>query len=144
MNLSKKALTLGLALAFFAPLNVAPAFAVDFGNNSSQWAYDGECDDPRFVGAGMDEILLDEDAYADAADCQALYQKGIIQLRGGSTKTVSGGNFGDNASQWAYDGECDDPRFTGPGVDGILLDEDRGHDAADCRALYNNGQVRWK
>lgn len=143
MKLSKKVLTLGLTLAFLAPLSVASAFAVDFGNNSSQWAYDGECDDPRFVGAGMDEILLDEDAFADAADCQALYQKGIIQLRGSNTKSTSE-NFGDNSSQWAYDGECDDPRFTGPGVDGILLDEDRGHDAADCRTLYNTGQIRWK
>lgn len=143
MKLLKKSLTVVVALAFLAPLSVAPAYAVDFGNNSSQWAYDGECDDPRFVGAGMDEILLDEDAYADAADCQALYQKGIIQLRGSNTKS-SGGNFGDNASQWAYDGECDDPRFTGPGVDEILLDEDRGHDAADCQALYNTGRIRWK
>ena len=143
MKFSKHTLLLGLTLTLLAPIGITSAFAVDFGNNSSEWAFDGECDDPRFVGAGMDEILLDEDAFADAADCQALYQKGAIQLRGGNTKST-GSNFGDNTSEWAYDGECDDPRFTGPGVDEILLDEDRGHDAADCQALFNKGRIRWK
>lgn len=51
-------------------------------------------------------------------------------------------DFGDNASQWANDGECDDPRFEGEGAAETLLEEDRGHDAADCRALLEAGRVR--
>lgn len=50
-------------------------------------------------------------------------------------------DFGDNTSEWANDGECDDPRFEGPGVADVLLDEDRGHDAADCRKLFDAGRI---
>lgn len=50
-------------------------------------------------------------------------------------------DFGDNTSTWADDGECDDPRFEGDGAAATLLDEDRGHDAADCRALFEAGRV---
>ena len=144
MKISTKAKIFGLALVVVAPFGIAPALAVNFGNNSSEWAHDGECDDPRFVGRGMADILLDEDAFADAADCRALYQSGAIRLRGGGNTKSAGGNFGDNTSEWAFDGECDDPRFTGPGVDEILLDEDLGHDAADCQALFDKGRIRWK
>jgi hypothetical protein len=50
-------------------------------------------------------------------------------------------DFGDNSSEWADDGECDDPRFEGSGSAATLLDEDLGHDAADCRALFEQGRV---
>lgn len=50
-------------------------------------------------------------------------------------------DFGDNTSQWADDGECDDPRFEGEGAAATLLEEDRGHDAADCRALFEAGRI---
>ncbi|ATJ81500.1 hypothetical protein ACFPTY_00845 [Halomonas beimenensis] len=53
----------------------------------------------------------------------------------------SGIEWGDNTSQWANDNECDDPRFAGPGMHSILLDEDRYHDANDCRRLYEQGQI---
>ncbi|WP_251977443.1 hypothetical protein [Salinicola avicenniae] len=49
--------------------------------------------------------------------------------------------WGDNTSDWANDGECDDPRFSGPGVNAHNLAEDRYHDANDCRALYESGQI---
>ena len=41
------------ALGVFA-LMAGPAWAQDpsFGDDSSEWANDGECDDPRFDGAG--------------------------------------------------------------------------------------------
>ena len=61
--------------------SVALASSIDFGDNSSEWSYDGECDDPRFAGRGMAEVLLDEDLGRDAADCRALYQAGSIYLR---------------------------------------------------------------
>ena len=50
-------------------------------------------------------------------------------------------NFGDDASQWANDHECDDPRFQGEGSATTLLDEDRGHDATDCHALFEAGRI---
>ena len=50
-------------------------------------------------------------------------------------------DFGDDASRWANDGECDDPRFEGPGAADTLLVEDRGHDAADCRKLFGAGRI---
>ena len=56
-------------------------------------------------------------------------------------------SFGDNSSDWANDGECDDPRFAGSGVADILLDEDRGHDANDCRSALkrrNDPCDRWQ
>lgn len=50
-------------------------------------------------------------------------------------------DFGDDSSRWANDGECDDPRFEGEGAADTLLDEDRGHDATDCRTLFAQGRV---
>mgnify|MGYP005997336241 CR=1 FL=1 len=49
--------------------------------------------------------------------------------------------WGDNASQWANDGDCDDPRFDGPWAHSLLLPEDAFHDAYDCRGLYLDGKV---
>lgn len=52
--------------------------------------------------------------------------------------------WGDDSSQWANDGECDDPRFEGPGASPIMLDEDLKHDATDCRELYEAGRIQLK
>ncbi len=49
--------------------------------------------------------------------------------------------WGDNASRYASDGICDDPRFAGPGMSGTLLEGDLFHDAEDCRRLYEDGRV---
>ena len=54
---------------------------VDFGNDSSMWANDGECDDPRFKGPGMTTTpLLEEDTRADATDCRTAYERGDLTL----------------------------------------------------------------
>jgi hypothetical protein len=66
-----------LVAALAAPVHAQ----VDFGADSSTWAADGECDDPRFTGDGMADVLLDEDRYADASDCRALFEAGSIRLR---------------------------------------------------------------
>ncbi|MEM7779792.1 MAG: hypothetical protein AAF697_05285 [Pseudomonadota bacterium] len=51
-------------------------------------------------------------------------------------------NFGDDGGDWANDGECDDPRFRGPGMTTTpLLDEDIMADATDCRSAYNRGEL---
>jgi len=129
-----------LVLAFIA-FATPPSFAsgIDFGNNSSEWANDGECDDPRFGGRGMADVLLSEDIGRDAQDCRSLLNKGQVYLLGGSSK--GGIDFGNNSSEWAYDGECDDPRFGGRGMADVLLDEDRHRDASDCRSLYQAGSI---
>ena len=134
--------------SFSGGSNSAPSGDVDFGNNSSDWANDGECDDPRFEGQGMASVLLDEDLGRDANDCRALYNSGMIRLVGSgtsmTTRPSNAGdiNFGNDTSDWAHDGECDDPRFVGTGMAAILLDEDLGRDATDCRNLYNRGSIR--
>ena len=114
---------------------------IDFGEDTSEWARDGECDDPRFHGDGMASGLTFENRGRDATDCRLLCDAGRISLFG--VDPDSGYiNFGDNASNWSRDGECDDPRFDGAGMAFLPLARDRGHDAADCRQLYNAGRVR--
>lgn len=63
------------------PANGVMFNGINFGDDTSEWAADGECDDPRFGGAGMtDTTLLPEDAYHDAADCLAAWKTGALQL----------------------------------------------------------------
>lgn len=112
-----------------------------WGDNSSQWANDDECDDPRFTGPGADETMLDVDMYRDANDCRSLHNQGLVWLKPTSSSGSGGIEWGDNTSRWANDGECDDPRFAGPNIAKTLLDEDRFHDANDCRAAYQAGQL---
>lgn len=51
-------------------------------------------------------------------------------------------DFGTDNGQWANDGECDDPRFRGPGMtETPLLDDDIRNDASDCRAAYERGEL---
>ncbi|MBD3676794.1 MAG: hypothetical protein HUJ27_00135 [Rhodobacteraceae bacterium] len=136
-----------LAGGLFAAACAAPIVygGIDFGVDSSQYAFDGECDDPRFAGGGMATNQDVDNIKRDASDCLKLYQAQRIRLARtraqwdiSQCRRVS---YGNNSSQWSRDGECDDPRFTGPGVDEILLGEDRMADAADCRALCNSGAV---
>ena len=60
-----------------------------------------------------------------------------------STSSFSSGEFGDNSSHWANDGECDDPRFAGSGVASDLQDYNIGRDADDCRSAISAGTVHW-
>ena len=132
-----------------APADIAiatPIDAIDFGDDSSEWNKDGECDDPRFEGTGAASELVDADLKKDATDCKAAYEAGTITLKDTSTTPVATAdiNFGDDTSQWAKDGECDDPRFTGTGSAGELLEEDSMHDATDCKAAFTAGTVTLK
>jgi|GEM_PF-193905 len=117
---------------------------INFGDNSSTWANDGECDDPRFTGPGMAIALTDENILSDANDCRSLFNSGDISLTaaaGGTTISTAGIDFGDNASTWANDGECDDPRFVGNGMASTTVEADRLHDANDCRTLFSQGLI---
>jgi len=70
-----------ITLASATLLSACGGDKVEFGDDSSQWANDGECDDPRFEGRGMAATLLAEDLGKDASDCRALYEAGDIRLR---------------------------------------------------------------
>jgi len=134
-----------IALALAVP---QPAIAqeIDFGDDASEFARDGECDDKRFIGSGMtDTPLLDSDVRHDATDCRIAYEQGRISLRG---ETSSEGRdssniiWGDDSGTWANDGECDDMRFTGPGMTTTpLLEADVKTDATDCRTAYEAGNL---
>ena len=125
-----------------------PIDAIDFGDDSSEWNKDGECDDPRFEGTGSASELVDADLKKDATDCKAAYEAGTITLKDtGTTPVVANTDdidFGDDTSQWSKDGECDDPRFEGTGAASELLEEDALHDATDCKAAFDAGTITLK
>ncbi|MBT5432494.1 MAG: hypothetical protein P8Q36_19855 [Alphaproteobacteria bacterium] len=146
-------LSLGLQACYVATNNNGYGqTAINFGDDSSQWAYDRECDDPRFAGPAMATAgLSHNNSYRDATDCRNAFSAGQVWLASGqNTNTYASNsgsygasiNFGDDASAWSYDGECDDPRFYGGGMTSTpLLAEDRYHDATDCRQQYNAGRI---
>jgi len=163
---TKSALIASAAVVFsFGQAAWAQDADIDFGDDASVWANDGECDDSRFVGTGMTNTsLLDEDRSHDASDCRAAFEAGDLTLRaetGPSTSAAadkmareaantSGSSsvvtlpteiidYGDNTSVWANDGECDDPRFTGPNVATSPSRSNASHDENDCRASVNSG-----
>lgn len=122
----------------------AMAQSVDFGTDNGEWANDGECDDPRFVGAGMTATqLLTDDIMADATDCQTAWDAGTLTLAG--VKLADGKveiDFGTDNGEWANDNECDDPRFEGPGMTATqLLSDDILNDATDCRTAFEAGNL---
>ena len=53
---------------------------VDFGDNTSSYANDDRCDDPRFEGPGAASVLLESDEYHDGDDCKAQYEAGTVIL----------------------------------------------------------------
>lgn len=118
---------------------------ITFGNNGSEWARDGVCDDPRFAGPGMAQSLDEDDRGKDAADCRNAFRDGRVKLwvqsEAQAATQCSAIRFGNNSSEWARDGECDDYRFIGKGMSSVLLSEDIGRDARDCKALCNAGLI---
>ena len=133
---------------------------VDFGDNSSEYKDDGECDDPQFIGPGMASMLAANDELRDAADCEAKFIAGLVVLKDTAAATpppeqlatpatpgtpspeVSAVDFGDDTSAYANNNECDDLRFVGEGMDVVLQEGDIGHDATDCRTLVESRQGR--
>ena len=139
MRIARVALALALA--------AAPAAAEDprYGDDSSEFAREGECDDRRFTGGGMAADLGWEHVGRDATDCRRGVEGGLLALwdmevaRGATRCDVL--DFGDDSSDYALDASCDDPRFEGPGTDVVLLAEDERRDATDCRRLCEFGVV---
>ena len=133
----RSVVVIGVALL---ALTAAPAFAApkfSFGDDSGSYSNDGECDDPRFEGAGMTGTdLISDDVLRDASDCKAAYDAGKLTLRGiADDGTI---NFGDDKGEYANDGECDDLRFVGKGMTATsLISDDIMHDATDCKTAYD-------
>ncbi|WP_169196531.1 hypothetical protein [Devosia sp. MC1541] len=123
--------------------------AFDFGDDSSRWANDGECDDPRFAGTGLNKKMLFEDIMSDASDCEAQFNAGSVTIKPVYTPEYALGapydsseiDFGDDTSSYANDGQCDDPRFEGPGVAGTVFESDTRADATDCKSAYETGKA---
>jgi hypothetical protein len=123
----------------------AAAQDISFGDDSGEYARDGECDDARFRGVGMSKSLDDDNIRRDATDCRNAFRDGRlflwVEAEARAATDCKAIRFGDNSSEWARDGQCDDFRFRGPGADSIMLSEDIGKDAADCRAACAAGTV---
>ena len=119
-----------------------PGWSIDFGDDVGEYSQDGDCDDPRFEGAGMSLAAgVVGMRGRDATDCRRLYGAGRIRLFG--VDLGSGDvDFGDDAGVWPRDGKCNDPRFEGGGIDSFTHPDERGHDASDCRRLFDAGDIR--
>jgi len=98
----------------------------------------------------MATSAIEDDLHSDATDCSEAYQNGSIALIGNLEEelqpsnqdiTIAGIDFGDNSSQWANDGECDDPRFEGDGMATSAIEDDLHSDATDCSEAYQNGSI---
>ena len=137
-----------IALAGEGGAGAAPAGAIDFGDDSGSYPSDGECDDPRFDGPGMSAPDFRTEERRDATDCRRLFDDGRIALLGGeggvdgSTADAADIDFGDDSGDYASDGECDDPRFSGPGMSAPDFRTEERRDATDCRRLFEAGRVR--
>ncbi len=97
----------------------APPAPRTVDTNACVWAFNGQCDDSRHVGAASSGCPH----RTDATDCQALPMRSVPELAG-------------NTCQWAFDGECDDMRHVGADT-GVCRP---GTDQADCSGLQPRGR----
>ncbi len=118
---------------------------IDFGNDSGEWALDGECDDRRFFGAEMATSVSWTYVGADATDCAEAYQAGQVKLwdyaEARAATVCAAIDFGDDNGAYPNDMECDDPRFEGPAAAMSLSLDNSGHDASDCAVQCVYGTV---
>lgn len=109
------------------------------GDDGGAYARDAECDDRRFTGPGMAEVLSWDHAGRDATDCAARLADGTVEPWSLADAVAATRcdvlPFGEDSSDFALDGKCDDPRFEGPGTDVLMIPDDRMRDASDCRRL---------
>lgn len=135
------------ALGFCLVLaGIAAAQSVKFGDDSGPYPNDDECDDRRFYGAGVVAGELNwESLGSDASDCRAAVEAGRASLwvmEDAREATTCGAiRWGDDSSEYSRDGVCDDPRFEGMAAASILIADDSGRDATDCRRLCEFGLI---
>ena len=99
-------------------------------------------DEPRFTEWSVNYTFLDSGSGIVDSVPDVRNQPAAANVR--SAPLIGAGqdiSFGDDTSEWANDGECDDPRFEGPGTAVTLLAEDLLRDATDCRELFKRGEV---
>jgi hypothetical protein len=123
----------------------ALAQSVKYGDDSGDYPGDGECDDRRFFGPSMASTLTWRAVGRDATDCRALHDAGRVELwdieAARAATNCAAVKWGDDSSEYAGDGTCDDPRFEGMGSADVLEPDDRGRDAGDCRRLCEYGLI---
>lgn len=120
---------------------------IDLGNDNGEFAMDGQCDDVRFIGAGMSAVLLTDSIGKDASDCMAAFHEGTVSPSPMHLPPVDDASiiFGDDSSAFANDGECDDIRFVGSHSNkAVYIVDDIGGDASDCRAGFEAGLLKWQ
>lgn len=107
----------------------------DFGDDSGEYANDGDCDDPRFDGP---KITMLSAPGADASDCRALWDMGLLMPRASLNEGLETPDFGTDSGDFVGDGDCDDPRFEGYRTTSLGAP---GTDATDCRTLWEQGLI---
>ncbi|SHJ12139.1 hypothetical protein [Wenxinia saemankumensis] len=113
-----------------------------FGDDSGDFANDGECDDRRFTGPGVATAGLSlSNTGRDATDCRQLFEAGRIRLFDVATAQCTGVEFGDDSGDYANDDECDDLRFEGLGMAHALGAGLVRRDASDCRRYCDLGMI---
>lgn len=132
-------------LIFYIAYTSTNNSALSFGDDSGEFALNGECSDTRFRGAGMGSISIgdaDNTSQNDASDCSDLFNAGQIFLASEvANLALLEIDFGDDEGSWPEDGECDDPRFAGEGV--AFGPNDLRQDATDCSQLLYQGLVNY-
>ncbi len=119
---------------------------IEFGDDTSLFANDGECDDPRFTGPGVGSNLDWTSVGNDATDCRASVKAGARYWFGATSIIIpdcSAVDFGADGGDYANDDACDDPRFVHPEklASSILLQSDLKQDATDCREICESGRL---
>jgi hypothetical protein len=117
--------------------------AIDYGDDSGDYANDDECDDSRFSGTGMAGSLSRSNRLRDASDCRKGVEEGRLRIRTSivNAPPIESIDFGDEAASIARNGECDDPRFRGRGMADAVSEAGSGHDASDCRVAYRQERI---
>lgn len=143
-----------LAAVSFALIRATSALAagsneaagIEFGNNLSEQAFNGICDDPRFryTDGRAEEALSGENMFHDAADC---FQKFIAEQIVLREPGIPGIDLGGDGETFGLDYRCQDPDFVidprrearGAGDAGAA--DAKGQDATDCFRAYLAGEV---
>lgn len=137
-------LTLAKSGGVAAPAG-ASSGGVYYGDDSSDWANNNECDDRRFIGSTMTTILNNEDVGRDATDCKAGVNSGALKvwsLADSMAATQCAAiDFGNDSGEFANDDECDDARFEGLGMASSVGQDHIGTDASDCSRFCASGIV---
>jgi hypothetical protein len=123
----------------------ASAQSISYGDDSSDWANNNECDDRRFIGSTMTTILNNEDIGRDATDCRAGVESGALRVwsleASMAVTQCKSIDFGDDSGEFSNDDECDDSRFEGLGMASSVGQESIGTDASDCSRFCDAGVI---